>query len=134
MTGIVLAAALVATWAATPMRAVDGDTLTARVTVWPRQEITLSIRIRGIDTPERRGKCAAEREAAERARAALQAQLDAAGTVYLQHVTEDAYAGRMDARVLTPAGEDIGAAMLVAGHAVTMGSKRTKDWCKEDPK
>ncbi len=124
-----LLAALLATWIATPVRTIDGDTFEARVDVWPRQAVVVSVRIIGIDAPELRGRCEDERMAALRARVALDEALTAAGTVYLVNVQEDAYAGRVDADVYDPNGASLAARMLAAGLAVPMGTRRTKDWC-----
>ena len=38
----------------------DGDTFEARVSVWPGLEITTKVRLRGIDAPELRSRCADE--------------------------------------------------------------------------
>ncbi len=35
-------------------RVIDGDTLAVRVPVWIGQELTVLVRVRGIDAPERR--------------------------------------------------------------------------------
>lgn len=37
------------TWRATVARVIDGDTIVARVTLWPRVEQTATIRVLGID-------------------------------------------------------------------------------------
>jgi len=57
------------------MRVLDGDTFEARVRVWPGLEITTKIRLRGIDAPELKARCAEERVKAESARDALAAML-----------------------------------------------------------
>jgi hypothetical protein len=58
-------AAPAATHPAEVLRVIDGDTFEARVHVWPGLDITTKIRLRGIDAPELRAKCAAERTMAE---------------------------------------------------------------------
>jgi len=42
----------------------DGDTFKVRVEIWPSVFIETSIRVRGIDTPEIRGKCRQEKRMA----------------------------------------------------------------------
>jgi len=59
-------------------RVLDGDTFEARVHLWPGLEITTKIRLRGIDAPELKARCAQERIKAETAREALVAILGAA--------------------------------------------------------
>src|SRR6516165_711469 len=70
-------AAPTATHPADVLRVIDGDTFEARVHVWPGLDITTKIRLRGIDAPELRAKCAAERMLAEAARVPLGAMLAA---------------------------------------------------------
>jgi hypothetical protein len=51
----------------------DGDTFLAEARVWPGHTVRVNIRIRGIDAPEKRARCTAERAAAQAAREALHA-------------------------------------------------------------
>ena len=118
MTGPLLALILLVT---------DGDTFRARVEVWPGIEAVTAVRIRGIDTPELRGKCASEKERAIAAREHLRTLL-AAGPVELFHVEPDKYAGRVDATVRI-SGQDIGAAMVAAGHARPYNGGARAGWC-----
>lgn len=46
----------------------DGDTFTAECHPWPQIEVTVSVRVNGVDTPEIRGKCEAEKRQAKQAR------------------------------------------------------------------
>ena len=46
--------------AVTPLRVIDGDTFEARAPVWFGQEITVLVRVRGVDAPETNGKCVRE--------------------------------------------------------------------------
>ena len=46
----------------------DGDSLTAEIALWPGHYVQAKVRIRGIDAPEIRGKCEAERQQARLAR------------------------------------------------------------------
>ena len=48
---------------------IDGDTFRARVKIWLGQTVTVKVRLKGIDTPEMRGKCAAEKKLAQQAKA-----------------------------------------------------------------
>jgi micrococcal nuclease len=49
----------------------DGDTFLADAELWPRQHLRIHVPLRGIDTPEKKAWCAAEREKVGAARAAL---------------------------------------------------------------
>jgi endonuclease YncB( thermonuclease family) len=46
----------------------DGDTVTMNVSVWANQTVEAKVRLKGIDTPEIRGKCPEEKELAIKAR------------------------------------------------------------------
>src|SRR5215212_9103321 len=76
------------------VRVLDGDTFEARVRVWPGLEITTKVRLRGIDAPELKARCAEECIKAENARDALIAML-AEGGVAVGHVGLDKYGGRV---------------------------------------
>ena len=110
------------------LRVLDGDTFEARVRVWPGLDITTKIRLRGIDAPELKARCAEERTKAETARDALTAML-AEGGVAVAHVGLDKYGGRVLADAATRTTPDIGAAMLAKGFARAYGGGRRESWC-----
>lgn len=111
---------------ATLLSVTDGDTFQARVEVWPAVHITTAVRLAGIDTPELRGKCAAERTAAQAARKRLAELLQ--GEVVIYKVQPDKYAGRIDAAVLV-AGQDIAATLVSEGHARPYTGGARAGWC-----
>ena len=43
---------------ATVLRVLDGDTFEARAAIWPDIEVTVAVRIAGIDAPELHAACA----------------------------------------------------------------------------
>ena len=98
------------------MRVVDGDTFEARIRIWLDQDLVRLVRIAGIDAPELKGHCPGKREAAEAARAFLAGLLPE--EVILVEVHSDKYARRGAAALRLPGGEDVGAALLAAGHAL----------------
>lgn len=109
------------------MQVIDGDTLLVRAHIWLGQEVEVRVRILGVDAPEMNGKCESERI---RARAAKDFLADRAGDdVVLQAVMHDKYGGRVDARVFTPAGEDIGGALVDAGLARAYDGGKRGAWC-----
>jgi endonuclease YncB( thermonuclease family) len=119
-------AAPAATHPAEVLRVIDGDTFEARVHVWPGLDITTKIRLRGIDAPELRAKCAAERTMAEAARDALGAML-AEGTVGISGVTLDKYGGRVVADAGTRSIANVSSEMLAKGHARRYAGGRRDD-------
>lgn len=114
--------------AAEYLSAYDGDTVTVRACIWPGQSVETAVRIRGIDTPEIRGKCEAEKQAAIAARDHARQLLQEAGEVALAQIAPDKYGGRVVARLLVD-GEDFAARMLAAGHGRPYAGGRREGWC-----
>ncbi len=75
----------------------DGDTLTVDAAPWPGLTARTSVRVAGVDTPEIRGKCQAEKNQAIRARDFVRATVGA--MVRLTDVRPGKYAGRVIADV-----------------------------------
>ena len=109
------------------LRVIDGDTLEVRARIWLGIEVTTLLRLDGIDTPELRGKCPAERELASRARAFLAARIGA-GPVLLSEVREDKFGGRVIAQAAA-GGEDLAAALIAAGLARAYLGGAREGWC-----
>jgi endonuclease YncB( thermonuclease family) len=115
------------------LKVTDGDTIKIDVSKESPlvKKLGLSVRINGIDTPEKgsRAKCKKENELAMQA---TKFTTDLVGNkeLLLTSIKWDAYGGRVDAFVKVN-GVDIGKALLVRGLAVEYdGKKKTKDWCK----
>lgn len=106
----------------------DGDTFQAQVSVWPGIAITTLVRLRGIDTPELKARCADERMKAEAARAAL-GKILAEGGVEISRVSLDKFGGRVDADISTRLTPDVSAALLRAGLARNYNGGRRESWC-----
>jgi micrococcal nuclease len=107
---------------------IDGDTLEVRVMVWLGQEVVTRVRIDGIDTPEKRGKCQREKDMAEQARAMTE-QLLADSEIALYDIQNDKYGGRVRARVVTRSGEDIGQMLIKSGLARPYKGEARQPWC-----
>ncbi len=76
----------------------DGDTIRVAAEIWPNQEIDVRIRIRGIDGPEIRTRCKAEKRAAHAARNYL-ARLVRRERLYLTNISGGKYYNRVLADV-----------------------------------
>ncbi len=105
----------------------DGDTFKARVEVWPSFEVVASIRVVGIDTPELKGKCAAERALAAKAKARLEEILKGK-EILITEIKPDKYSGRYDAYV-TADREDVGGILLEEGLARPYTGGTRQGWC-----
>ena len=118
---------MIGVFLATVLSVYDGDTFTARVPVWDGVEIVTAVRVRGIDTPEIKGKCAAEKATALAARDRLRVLL-ASGQVQLFHVEPDKYGGRVDADV-SVAGSPVAAVLIAEGLARPYTGGARQGWC-----
>jgi endonuclease YncB( thermonuclease family) len=110
------------------VRVIDGDTFEARVHVWMGQEIVTRVRLRGIDAPERKARCAAEYAQASAATDALRVLL-AERDVTIWNVGPDKYFGRVVAQAGTRATPDISAALLARGLVRPYGGGHRNGWC-----
>ena len=117
--------------AVTPLRVIDGDTFEARAPVWFGQEITVLVRVRGVDAPETNGKCVREVAMARDATATL-GEILGGGRVVLTELAPDKYNGRVvaSAWVETGHGRDSVGDMLVAGgYARPYDGRARARWC-----
>lgn len=116
-------------------RVIDSDTYEGVVVLFPGITITRSIRVDGIDTPEKfRPKCDKEHQLAKDATAAVESMLFGAKRIFITKPFPGKYAGRTVATVLFEnahgARFDLGQTLIDSGLAVAYdGGKKTKDWC-----
>lgn len=101
-------------WAvsASIVRVVDGDTFVARAFIWPGHEVTVHVRVLGVDTPEPTG---ATKVQGEQARAFTDNWLGQ-GDVILVGCKLDSF-GRFLGTV-TRDGKSLAADLISAGHGV----------------
>ncbi len=110
------------------LRVIDGDTFLAEALVWPGHSVRVAVRIRGIDAPEMRSRCAAEKAAAREARAAL-AGLLGDGRVTVSNIGGAKYYGRVLADVADAEGRAVGPALLRLGLARPYDGGRRDAFC-----
>lgn len=110
------------------VKVIDGDTFLARAKVWPGHEVTVSVRLRGIDAPERKAKCADERDAAEEARLALEHVLSAA-PVRIRNISGDKYFARVIADAGNAVVSDAAGFMLELEMARPYHGGKRQGWC-----
>lgn len=110
----------------------DGDTCAFDIlTLVPLPAVfgtDIGVRLSGIDTPEKVGKCAKEKQLALAARDFLRSKMDGA-TIVLKDVSRDKYF-RLEATVLAN-GVNVNQLMISKGYAVPYhGTGPRKDWCQ----
>lgn len=110
------------------IKVIDGDTLVVRARIWLGQEVETAVRLDGIDTPELKSSCAAEREMAGRARDTIAGLADGRRVV-LRDVRYGKYAGRVLARIETDSGQDLATALLERGLGRAYRGGRRAGWC-----
>jgi len=83
------------------VKVLDADTLRAEVKLWPAIQTLATIRLRGVDTPEKgfRARCKAERDAAERATRYVRNLVRRHRRIRLRDIRLGKYAGRVVATV-----------------------------------
>ncbi len=112
----------------------DGDTLTVQAYPWPGMTIRTAVRVNGVDTPEIRGLCDAEKELAKRARDFVRATVG--DHVQLTNITLGKYAGRVIADVLLADGRSLTALLItegLGGVSTTAGGVRDGATASERP-
>jgi endonuclease YncB( thermonuclease family) len=113
------------------LKVIDGDTFRARIPIWLGQTVEVKIRLKGVDTPEIKGKCAAETKRAREAKnfAAQWLRQDGLRLTQIHHGT---YAGRVLGTVqktqASGTGETLSAALLAEGLAKPYRGRRAT-WC-----
>lgn len=107
----------------------DGDTIRFDIPgVHPLLGKNIAIRLRGVDTPEIRGKCPEEREKAVVARDFVRGILAKAKRITLTNTERGKYF-RIVARVMAD-GVDVSGALLKTGLAMPyQGGKKIGTWC-----
>lgn len=115
------------------VRVIDGDTLLVDAHPWPGHAVRVSVRLRGIDTPERRSKPSYERLAADKARFELEKLVSGFPAVELMNLSGGKYYGRVLAD-LRAGQRDVAVAMLESGLARPYNGgkrKRSDAPCKQ---
>lgn len=116
---------------ATVIKVKDGDTFAVRAEPWPGLEVSVSVRVRGIDTPEKswRAKCPREIQLGAMASDAAAEMVPIGSRIYLTEISEGKYGGRVVAKVFLPDGSDYGQALVSLGLARPYDGGTKLSWC-----
>lgn len=95
------------------------------------KELKLSIRVIGIDTPEKapRAKCKKEAELGEKATKMTKLLLSSAQDIGFSEIKWDKFGGRIDAKVSVDR-VDLGESLISAGLARPYHGEKKQSWCK----
>ena len=106
----------------------DGDTVKIEETAY---NLPLSIRINGIDTPEKghRAKCNQEKKLAEQAKKFLENLIKEANLIYFDELKWDKYGGRILANMYID-GLSVATIMIKEGFAREYHGEKKIGWCK----
>ncbi len=106
----------------------DGDTFTVKAYPWPGITAKASVRVDGVDTPEIRGKCAAEKQKAIEAREFVKG-LILGEVVQLENVKHGKYAGRVVAEVILDGGVSLAEKIISQGLGREYHGGAREGWC-----
>ena len=110
------------------VRVYDGDTITVDIAEWPPVVgDDISIRVRGLDTPEIRGKCDSEKAMARAARDRLREMLEGAESIELVDYERGRYF-RLVATVMAD-GKDVAETLIGEGLARPYDGGKRERWC-----
>ena len=106
----------------------DGDTFRVTINRWPAIiGERVPVRVRGIDTPELRTKCDAEKRLARQAKQFTVEKLRSAKTITLRNIQRDMYF-RLLADVYLD-NDSLGVQLIHNGLAVAYAGGTKIDWC-----
>ena len=117
------------TWPVT--RVIDGDTVVVNASAdLPPELSRLSVRLDGVDTPEKgwRANCAEERKMGREAKAFTKMQIDKAARVVVRDPAWGKYGDRVIADLVLD-GKSLSALLVAEGHGRPYDGKRRKSWC-----
>jgi endonuclease YncB( thermonuclease family) len=119
---------------ATVVRVYDADTVIVEVYPWPSISVQTKVRIRGIDTPERRRyKCLVEKQLAKQSTNYVRGLIKPGTRVQLTEVSFGKYANRVIGNLMIGSIDDkwtsLGEILLAAGYAKPYKGRKKIGWC-----
>lgn len=116
---------LIATYPAQVVRVIDGDTIKVDILIWIDTTLRVSLRLDGLDTPDK--PCDKE------ATWFTETWIKDALPVYVQQPHYGKYSGRVIGNLVSPTKGDLGQALLKSGLARKYTGGRREKWCGGPP-
>ena len=113
------------------LRVVDGDTVKVDASAdIPRELASISVRLRGVDTPEkgRRAKCEAERRAGSDATKFTKDAINNSRAIIIRNPAWGKYGGRVIADIILDE-RSLSALLIRAGHGRPYDGGKRGSWC-----
>jgi micrococcal nuclease len=110
------------------VRVVDGDTLEVRARIWLGQDMTVRVRLAGVNTPEKRSRCEEEKALAEKARAFVTERIGQG--VVLRNIHYGKWAGRVVAQV-DAGNRNLSDQLIAAGLGRAYNGGKRVAWCDQ---
>lgn len=118
---------------ATPVmvtRIIDGDTFKATVLLADGIEVmSVSVRLRNVDTPELHGDCEYEIMRANQAKQRLSELIPVGSVIEISNVKNDKYPGRIDANVFDENNRDVGLILIKENLGRIYSGGKRQSWC-----
>ena len=112
---------------------IDGDTFVGDVLLKDGIEVlSVSIRLRNVDTPEIHGDCESEIRRAEYAKQRLTELIPLGTMVEISNIKNDKYPGRIDANVYDSANRDVGLVLVSEKIGRPYSGGKRQSWCNEN--
>jgi len=110
----------------------DGDTIRTRISTMPESLQNFSVRLRGIDTPEKghRAQCEKESKLGEKATVHVITIVGKAKTMKVSNCSHDKFGGRIVCNVEVN-GTDIAQSLLKANLAKPYSGGKKESWCSK---
>jgi micrococcal nuclease len=106
----------------------DGDTIKSTIPLLPYPLSNVSIRLKGIDTPEIHGKCQYEKDLAQKAKARLKDLTQNHQYIKIDNVEWDKYGGRILGDLILD-GTNVKTLLIQEGLAREYNGEAKKSWC-----
>ena len=118
---------------ATPViveKIVDGDTFIGNIILADGIEVlSVSVRLRNVDTPEIHGECEKKKKKALYAKQRLGELVPEGSTIEIKNIKNDKYPGRIDADVFDSAGRDVGLVLVKEKVGRSYSGGKRQSWC-----